>query len=66
MTYPVMEKLLEQSGGSVYKLVILASKRVKELNSGSGKLVKAKLDSKLSVVALNEIERGKVKLKTAK
>jgi len=66
MLYPPVEQLLDQSGGSLYKLVILASKRVKELNAGAGKLVAAKPQIKLPVVALEEIRKGKVRIKAKK
>ncbi len=66
MAYPPIEKLLDKAGGSVYKLVILASKRVKELNAGAGKLIEINPHIKLSVVALEEIKDGKVKLKAGK
>ena len=66
MLYPPMEQLLDQSEGSLYKLVILASKRVKELNAGAGKLVTAKPQVKFPVVALEEISRGMVRVKAKK
>ena len=61
--YPVVEKLIDKAEGSIYKLVMLASKRVKELNSGAAKLVEAGLAVKLPLVALEEIRQGKIKLK---
>ena len=60
---PTMEHLLEKTG-SLYKLVILASRRAAELNSGAGRLVDIGPHVKLSIVALEEIIQGKVKLKT--
>lgn len=66
MAYPVVENLLDRAGGSVYKLVIIASMRVKELNAGAGKLIEINPHIKLPLVALEEIKRGKVKLKSAK
>lgn len=66
MGYPPVEKLLEMSGGSIYKLVVLASMRVKELNAGAGKLIEINPHIKLPLVALEEIRRGKVRLKSRK
>ncbi|MCK4436716.1 DNA-directed RNA polymerase subunit omega [bacterium] len=56
-----MDKLRDKVG-SAYKLVILASKRVRELNEGSPKLVET--DSKdLTDIALEEIAAGKIRLR---
>lgn len=50
---------------SMYKLVILASRRALELNEGSPKLVET--DSKrVTTIALEEIRRGKVSIKHKK
>ena len=57
-----MESLLEKTG-SIYKLVLLASRRAVELNAGAGKLVEASPGIKFSTLALEEIRQGKVKLK---
>lgn len=59
-----MEDLLDKTG-SVFKLVLLASKRAVELNSGAGKLIEVSPHLKLSTVALEEIRQGKVRLKEA-
>ena len=64
MPYPAVEELLDKSRGSIYKLVTLASKRVKELNAGAGKLVEMNPHIRLSVVALEEIREGKIKVKS--
>ncbi len=58
-----MEELLNKTNNSIYKLVVLASKRAIELNSGAGKLIDAKPNIKLSTLALEEIRQGKIKLK---
>jgi len=55
------EDLLEKVP-SVYKLVILASRRAIEINEGSAKLVSTKLE-KASQIALEEIRQGKVTYK---
>mgnify|MGYP001608638448 CR=1 FL=1 len=60
MVYIELEKLLDKSDGSVYKLVILASKRALEIAEGQPKLVEAHSSIKPSTVALYEIGEGKV------
>ena len=57
-----MEDLIIQTG-SLYKLVILASKRAIELNAGAGRLIEISPLLKPSIVALEEIRQGKVRLK---
>ncbi|MBI3991318.1 MAG: DNA-directed RNA polymerase subunit omega [Candidatus Omnitrophica bacterium] len=54
------EELLKKTG-SIFKLVILASKRALELNDGAPKLIKTCSD-KSATVALEEILAGKVTL----
>ena len=63
MSYPIVENLLDKSEGSIYKLVTLASRRVKELNAGAGKLIEINPHTKFPLVALEEIRRGKVRVK---
>lgn len=62
MTYIPMEDLLKKVG-SMYKLVILASRRVMELNAGGQKLVDSSPKAKASSIALEEIRRGKISYK---
>jgi len=58
------EDVLDKTN-SIYKLVILASKRALELNEGSPKLVET--DSKRSsTIALEEIKAGKIVMKEKK
>jgi DNA-directed RNA polymerase subunit omega len=59
-----MESLLDKTG-SVYKLVILASKRALELNEGSPKLVETS-SKKVTTIALDEIRDGKISMKEKK
>lgn len=66
MTNVELEKLLDKSCDSVYKLVILASKRALEIAEGQPKLVDAVASTKPSTVALQEIAQGKVKCKKIK
>ncbi len=64
MDYVALEKLLDKSGGSVYKLVVLASKRALELAEGQPKLVRdVNSADKPSTIALREVMEGKVKIK---
>lgn len=65
MVYIELEKLLDKSSGSVYKLVILASKRALEIAEGKPKLVEASPATKPSTVALQEIREDKVHSKKA-
>ncbi len=63
MSDTALEKLLENSGGSVYKLVNLASKRALEITEGQPKLVDTNSTTKPTVTALKEIAEGKVRYK---
>ena len=64
MYYAALEKMLDKTDGSIYKLVVVASKRALELAEGAPKLT---LDfnsaTKPSTIALREISEGKVKVK---
>ena len=62
MAYQPLENLLPKSGGSIYKLVRLASKRASELADNKPNLIDAPSSQKLTTVALNEISAGKVVL----
>jgi DNA-directed RNA polymerase omega subunit len=71
MGYMALEKLLDKSHSeknneSVYKLVILASKRALEIAEGKPKMVSAPLEMKPSTVALQEIAEGKLYWKKIK
>ena len=66
MPYIGREDLLDKSAGSVYKLVILASKRALEIAEGQPKLVQADANLKPSTVALQEIAAGKVECRKGK
>ena len=56
-----MEKLLDQCG-SLYKLVLLAAKRAKEVADGNRPLVETS-ERKATSVALEEIGAGKIAFK---
>jgi len=63
MAHPSLHDLLPRSGGSVYKLVRLASKRAAELADGKPKLIEKSSSEKLTTISLEEILFGKVVLK---
>lgn len=55
-----IEELLKQCN-SVYKLVVIAAKRAKELAEGAPKLIKTDLNlKKITGIALEEIRQGKL------
>jgi DNA-directed RNA polymerase omega subunit len=64
MAYVQVQDLLIKTG-SIYKLVVLASRRAVELNAGAPKLVESQ-NQKVSTIALEEISQGKVRLGKAK
>ena len=66
MGYQGRENLLDKSMGSIYKLVILASKRALEIAEGQPKLVADDASIKPSTVALHEIAAGKIEARTMK
>jgi DNA-directed RNA polymerase subunit omega len=64
MAYIPVKELLNNCD-SVYKLVVLASKRAIELSNGAKKLVDSNLE-KPQLVAIEEIKAGKIKYKKKK
>lgn len=66
MAYVPMEKLMKSTQDSMYKLVILASRRALELGAGSEKLVDAAQNAKLTSIALEEIRKDKISYKVKK
>lgn len=63
MEYIPLERMLDKTNYSTYKLVVLAIKRGLEIAEGQPKLVNADPVMKPSAVALLEIAEGKVTLK---
>ena len=61
-----LEELLDKSDSSIYKLVILGTKRALEIAAGAPRLVEVDPDIKPTTVALLEIAQGKVKYKKPK
>ena len=66
MGYQPLEKLLDKAEGSVYKLVILASRRALELAEGQPKLIESSEDVKSVSIALTEVAEGKIRGKKLK
>jgi DNA-directed RNA polymerase omega subunit len=63
MAYQPLEKLLPRAANSMYRLVLLASKRATELAEGMPKLIEKPSTPKLTTIALEEILEGRVVLK---
>ena len=63
MAYIPVEELLKDTRKSLYKLVILASRRALELGAGSEKLVDVNSNTKLTSIALEEIKENKISYK---
>jgi DNA-directed RNA polymerase omega subunit len=57
-----IDELTNHSGGSIYKLVLLASRRATEINAGAPKLIEENV-GKAGSIALQEIKQGKVNIK---
>jgi len=66
MAYVSTEKLLKNTGGSIYKLVITAARRALELSAGSARLVDISPTAKLTSIAIREIEEKKISYKCKK
>ncbi len=58
-----LEKLLPRSGGSIYRLVAMASKRALELADNMPRLIDIPASTKTATIALEEIAAGKVMLR---
>ena len=61
MSYVPVQDLINKTN-SVYKLVVMASKRAAELNAGAPKLIEADNGEKITTIVLKEIAQGRVKL----
>jgi len=66
MGYVPLERLIDKCENSIYKLVILASKRALEIAEGSPKLVEMSSSIKPSTIALYEIAEGKIQFRRIK
>ena len=63
MGYIAVEKLLDKTDNSMYKLVIIAAKRTLEIAEGQPRLCSVISSAKPSSIALAEIAEGKIKVK---
>lgn len=66
MIYVPLEKLLDKTDNSIYKLVNLAARRSLEIAEGQPCLVKIDSSIKPSTAALLEMAAGKIKYKKVK
>ena len=68
MNYVPLEKLIDKTDNSLYKLVILASRRALEIAEGQPSLVgpHAAASASPSTIALREIAAGLVQYKKSK
>ena len=66
MLYVPLEKLLDKTDNSMYKLVILAARRAREITEGSPLLIEVDHSLKASTIALEEIAQGKLRFKKKK
>jgi DNA-directed RNA polymerase omega subunit len=64
--YVPLEKLLDKSENSIYKLVIMASRRALEIAEGQPRLVEMDASVKPSTVALYEVAQGRLHCKKIK
>lgn len=62
MSYVPLEKLIDKSNGSLFKLVTLASKRALELAEGAPRYIEVPMDTKVTTLAMMEISLGKLRL----
>lgn len=60
MSYIPLEKLIDKSRGSMFKLSLFASRRALELAEGAQRLVEAPKDTKVTTLAMMEIAEGKI------
>jgi DNA-directed RNA polymerase omega subunit len=64
--YVPLEKLLDKSENSIYKLVIMTSRRALEIAEGQPRLVEMDASVKPSTVALYEVAQGRLHCKKVK
>lgn len=65
MSYIPLEKLIDKSYGSMFKLVMMVSRRALELAEGAPRLIDSPQDIKVTTLAMEEIARSKVFLTKA-
>lgn len=62
MAYVPLEKLIDKTQGSMFKLAVLVARRALELAEGAPRLVEAGSDIKVTTLAMREIAEGKIAL----
>ena len=65
MAYIPLEKLIDKSQYSMFKLVHLVSRRALELADGVPRLINVPPDTKVTTVAMQEVAEGKVAMAPA-
>jgi len=63
MSYVPLEKLIDKSNGSLFKLVTLVSRRALELAEGAPRFIQVPQDTKVTTVAMQEVALGKLYIK---
>lgn len=61
-----LEHLLPRSGMSIYRLVRMAANRALELSEGKPTLIEKPSSDKITTIALEEIAKGKIMIKSEK
>jgi DNA-directed RNA polymerase subunit omega len=64
--YVPLEKCLENSGGSIYKLTVMVAKRAQELAEGAKPLIDNEAEQKPIHMALREVAEGQLKIELPK
>ncbi|MFH1691867.1 MAG: DNA-directed RNA polymerase subunit omega [Candidatus Omnitrophota bacterium] len=60
MSYIPLERLIDKSSGSMFKLVLFLARRALELAEGARQLVAVPKDTKVTTLAMIEVAEGKV------
>ena len=66
INYVPLEKFSDKADNSIYKLVIIAANRAKEIAAGKPVLLETPKSDKPTTIALEEIAAGKVQYKKIK
>ena len=66
MNYVPLEKCLDNSGGSIYKLAVMVAKRAQELAEGAKPLIDEGLESRPIHMALREVVEGQLRVEQNK
>jgi DNA-directed RNA polymerase omega subunit len=66
VNYVPLEKCLDNSGGSIYKLAVMVAKRAQELAEGAKPLIESGSETKPIRLALEEVLAGQLKVEEGK